>query len=74
MSLSASAKEQLQFWKDLPEGISMPLTHQAASHTVTTDASETGIGILFNGCLISEQIPSDYSHFHICVKELFALL
>ena len=73
MTISDEAKEELGFWADLPPGLSSPITVGPSAGTVTTDASETGIGILFDCDLISEPIPDEFSSFHINVKELFAL-
>ena len=73
MPISQEAKEELQFWVDLPSGLSSPITPNATSGSVTTDASDTGIGILYDGHIISESIPEEFSDFHINVKELFAL-
>ena len=61
------------FWATLPVGLSSSITMSDASATVTTDASEFGIGILFKGSLISEEISTEYRDFHINVKELLAL-
>ena len=73
MTLSPPVKEELTFWATLPVGLSSPITMSDASATVTTDASEFGIGILFKGSLISEEISAEYRDFHINVKELLAL-
>ena len=73
MTLSPPVKEELTFWATLPVGLSSPITMSDASATVTTDASEFGIGILFKGSLISEEISTEYRDFHINVKELLAL-
>ena len=58
---------------ELPSGISSPISLGPATGTVTTDASDLGIGVLYDGVSISEQIPDDFKDFHINVKELFAL-
>ena len=57
----------------MPEGISSLISFAPARGTVTTDASEKGIGIWYDGHVISEMVPTDYEDFHINVKELLAL-
>ena len=71
MLVSAEAAAELEFWQCLPEGISSPITVPAAEQTVDTDASNDGVGIYFEGELVSEKVPRD---LHICSAELFALL
>ena len=73
MTITEEAKEELKFWKDLPEGLSSPITLSPASGTVTTDASDSGLGIWYDGEIVSEPIPEVFLNFHINVKELFAL-
>ena len=73
MPVSEEAKEELMFWANLETGLSSPITLASADCSVTTDASQTGIGILFDGHVVSESIPEEFSEFHINVKELFAL-
>ena len=73
MTLSVEVKEELRFWAELPTGLSLPITLGESSGTVTTDASEEGLGIWYDGHIISERIPEHYSDFHINVKELLAL-
>ena len=73
MVISSDAKEELKFWAELPSGISSPITVSQSTGTVTTDASEEGLGIWFDGNIISDRIPSGYEGFHINVKELLAL-
>ena len=73
MVICDEARRELCFWRDLPDGLSSPISLSSATASVTTDASDTGIGILFDGHLISETIPKAFSSFHINVKELYAL-
>ena len=73
MIISEQAKAELKFWAELEPGLSSPITLAPASGTVTTDASEDGLGILFDGSLISERIDKEFESFHINVKELLAL-
>ena len=73
MKVSVKAKEELSFWANLPSGLSTPITLPPAVGTVTTDASEQGLGILYDGILVSEEISEEFSSFHINVKELLAL-
>ena len=54
----------------MPEGFSLPITLPSSHHSVDTDASDTGIGIYFNGELISEPVPDGY----IYQMEIFALM
>lgn len=70
MLVSAEAAEELEFWQWLPEGISSPITFPDAKQTVDTDASNEGVGIYFEGELVSDKVPRD---LHICSAELYAL-
>ena len=70
MYLSEQALEELKYWENLPEGLSLPITLPSSRQSVDTDASNTGIGIYFNGELISEPVPDG----HINQMELFALM
>ena len=70
MYLSEEALEELEYWENLPEGLSLPITLASSRQSVDTDASKTGIGIYFNGELISEPVPDG----HINEMELFALM
>ena len=70
MYLSEQALEELEYWENLPEGLSLPITLASSRQSVDTDASKTGIGIYFNGELISEPVPDG----HINQMELFALM
>ena len=54
----------------MPESLSLPITLPSSHQSVDTDASDTGIGIYFNGELISEPVPDG----HINQTELFALM
>ena len=73
MVISEQVKEELRFWASFPEGLSSPITLPEASATLSTDASESGIGILYEGQLDSEPIPEECMDWHINVKELWAL-
>ena len=73
MELSAKVKTELGFWAKLPPGLSLPITLGSAQATVTSDASETGSGILYEGSVISEIIPERFREFHINVKQLCTL-
>ena len=73
MDISDEARSELAFWAELPSGLSSPITLGPSSGTVTTDASEFGLGISFDGHVISEEIQEEYRAFHINVKELLAL-
>ena len=73
MDISDEAKSELAFWASLPGGLSFPITLGPSSGTVTTDASDFGLGISFDGYVVSEKIPEEYKEFHINVKELLAL-
>ena len=70
MYLSEQALEELEFWENLPGSLSLPITLPSSHQSVDTDASHTGIGIYFNGELISEPVPDG----HINQMELFALM
>lgn len=70
MLISREASAELEFWQFLPEGISSPITLPVAEQTVDTDASNDGVGIYFEGELVSEKVPED---LHICSAELYAL-
>ena len=70
MYLSEQALEELKYWENLPEGLSLPITLPSSRQSLDTDASNTGNGIYFNGELISEPVPDD----HINEMELFALM
>ena len=73
MALSSEVKSELSFWATLPVGLSSPITLASSVGTVTTDASDTGLGISFDGHVFSEEIPKEFLDFHINVKELFTL-
>ena len=73
MSISAEVRDELQFWANLPAGLFSSITPSPSSVSVTTDASQFGIGICFNGDLVSEPIPEESLDLHINVKELLAL-
>ena len=73
MQISDRVKNELQFWAHLPEGLSSPITLPEASASLATDTSETGLGILFNGHLVSEPVPEEFMDSHINVKELLTL-
>ena len=73
MDISDEARSELAFWAELPSGLSSPITLGPSSGTVTTDASEFGLGISFDGHVVSEEIQEEYREFHINVKELLAL-
>ena len=73
MQISDRVKNELHFWAHLPEGLSSPITLPEASASLATDASETGLGILFNGHLVSEPVPEEFMDSHINVKELLTL-
>ena len=47
MYLSEEALEELEYWKNLPEGLSLPITLASFCQAVNTDASNAGIGIYF---------------------------
>ena len=68
MYLSEQALEELKYLENWPEGLSLPITLPSSCQSVDTDASDTGIGIYFNGELISEPVPDG----HINQMELFA--
>ena len=70
MWLSQEAKEELLWWERLAPGISLPITLPEAEQTLDTDASDVGIGIYFEGDLLSEKAPAET---HICAAELQAL-
>ena len=70
MYLPEQALEELEYWENLPEGLSLPITLASSRQSVDTDASKIGIGIYFNGELISEPVPDG----HINEMELFALM
>ena len=69
MTLSDEIKEELRFWADLPAGLCSPITLGQSKGTVTTDASDTGLGIHFNGHVILKEISSEYIGFHINLEE-----
>ena len=73
MEISGTAREELKFWENIPEGLSLPITWPATTSTVTTDATETGLAVYFHGDLVSENIAEEYMPFSINVKELLAL-
>ena len=52
MEVSNEAKEELRFWADLEPGLSLPITLGESQGTVTTDASEEGLGIWYDGYVI----------------------
>ena len=45
MYLSEEALEELEYWKNLPEGLSLPINLVSFHQAVNTDASNAGIGI-----------------------------
>ena len=69
MYLSEDAKAELEFWETLKPGISSPITLPMADQTMDTDASDYGVGMYFQGRLLSESVPEG----HINVTELWAL-
>ena len=73
MPLSIGVKEELEFWVHLPAGLSSPMMLGSSEGTIATNAFELGLGILFQGFLISESISNDFIYFHINVKELLVL-
>ena len=73
MEISGTAREELKFWENLPGGMSLPITWPATMSTVTTDATEKGLAVYFEGDLFSESIANEYMPFSINVKELLAL-
>ena len=73
ITLSEESCSELRFCIDLRDDLVSPILDQLISGTVTMDASEAGLGILFNGHLLSEEIKGDILDCNIYVKELFAL-
>lgn len=73
MRISEKADQELVFWEQLPEGLVLPITLPVSTATVTTDASEFGLAVYFDGDLFSEQISPEFLDFSINVKELLAL-
>ena len=73
MYISQDSKLELQYWKDLPEGLNMPITLSQSALTVTTDATLDNYGIYYDGILFSEEIPEEFADFSINVKELLPL-
>ena len=71
--ISSPARKELEFWTELETGLGSPITCPDSTTTVTTDASDTGLGIYFNGTLISEEFEERDRSLHINVKELWAL-
>ena len=72
MAITEDSKEELEYWANLPVGLTSPIT-QGTDGTVTTDATEFGIGILYDGRVVSEEIEEQYMEYSISVKELLAL-
>ena len=73
MCLSQGSLEELKVWSstDLSEGL--PITVPSAASSLYTDASDFGIGIYFQGEMISENLPSWCREAHINIKELYAV-
>ena len=63
MYLSSEARTELQYWRNLPDGLSLPITLPQSSLTVTTDATPHSYGIYFDGLLLSDKIPEQYAGF-----------
>ena len=72
MVFNEDSRKELEYWANLPSGLSSPISRKADG-TVTTDATEFGIGILYDGRVISEEIEEKYMDFSVTVKELLAL-
>ena len=73
MYLSEDARNELVWWKNLPEGLFLPITLPQSSVTVTTDATLEDYGIYYDGSLVSGKIPEEFADFSINVKELLPL-
>ena len=69
MYLSKDTKAKLKLWEELPEGIISPITFPRATQSLDTDALDKGIGIYFQGKLLSDPVPDR----HLCRSELFTL-
>ena len=73
MLISERAKQELVFWANLPDGLCSPISLPVTSLSLTTDASPSALGILFDGFLISDPMPEEFKDFSIIVQELAAL-
>ena len=64
--LSEEARKQLEYWMNLPAGLSLPITNvDLKIDTVDTDASETGYGWYYHHSIFSGNIPEPWLGAHI---------
>ena len=70
MLLSTEAKQELKFWEELDENVSLPISWSEATQYLETDASDNNLGWYFDGVLFSDKADNEE---HINVKELRAL-
>ena len=73
MFLSQSSMKELLYWSEADLSVGLPISYPESTTTLYTDACGDGIGIYFQGELISEKIPSWLLDKHINLKELYAV-
>ena len=72
MSLSKEAHDELQWWSDNVTTSFNVIRHDNPSHTLTTDASRTGWGAVYNNDSTGGTWKTDELIHHINYLELFA--
>ena len=66
--LSQGSLEELKVWSSTDVSEGLPFTIPSTASSLYTDASDLGIGIYFQGEMISENLPSWCRNAHINIK------